>query len=137
MCVTHALVDNDLAGREAVKRAVDAGILAIADLTYTNCPGMHQSELEDFYDAAIIGPPIASKYGVFGGDRLFTATSKKWSERMKELFLSSGKPWDDALLMGLKWLVASEVCAAPAKAIHSSRRAVFDALVSALEQKVS
>lgn len=136
MCIAHSLIDNDLAGREAVKRAMESGILAIVDLTHTNCPGMAQSELEDFYDAQLIAQSIATEYGVIATDRLFTGTNKKWTDRMRELFQNSGKPWDDSVAMNLKWLVAREVARSPGKALHASRRAVFDALVGALERKL-
>lgn len=136
MCTTHSLIDNDLAGREAVKRALDTGLLTIADLTYTNCPGMAQSEFEDFYDSSWLAPALEQRYGVPATNKLFSATTKKWSERMKEIFQASGKPWDDAILATIKWQVAQEVVQNPAKALHSSRKPAFDALVGSLEHKV-
>jgi len=56
------------------------GRAEIKDLTYANWPGMLQSELEDFYDASILTPPSAKKFGVAETHKLFTATTKKWSE---------------------------------------------------------
>src|SRR5581483_10800491 len=94
MCVTHALMDNDLSGKEAVKKAIEQGVLTLADLTYTSCLGMTQSELEDWYDATLIAPALDATFEVPAASPHHTNTKKKWSDRMEDLFIASGKPWD-------------------------------------------
>ena len=136
MCLTHALMDNDLSGQAAVKRALDIGLSTIADLTYTSALGMGQSELEDWYDSTVIAPMLSATFGTPTAHPMLTATNKKWSDRMKQLFQSSGKPWDDAIEMQVKLAVARLVESTPATALLAARKTAFDALVLSLEAKL-
>lgn len=137
MCITHALMDNDTSGKEAVKKAVDQGILSLADLTYASCLGMQQSELEDWFDSSLIAPALNVGFGVPAASPHYTSTSKKWSDRMQNLFVSSGKPWDHGVELQVKWKVAETVAASPDRALLPARRTAFDALVASLEAKLA
>lgn len=136
MCVTHALMDNDLSGKEAVRKAIDEGILTLADLTYASCLGMAQSEFEDWYDSTLIAPTLGVAFGVPPASPYHTNTNKKWSDRMRDLFVASGKPWDHGVEMQVKWKVADAVAASPGAALLPARKSAFDALVGSLESKL-
>ena len=58
MCNTHCLMDHDASGKMGVKKATDAGLLDIRDLTYTSALGMNESELEDLFDAMFVVPVL-------------------------------------------------------------------------------
>jgi putative ATP-dependent endonuclease of the OLD family len=136
MCVTHALMDHDLSGKEAGKKAIDQGLLTLADLTYTSCLGMTQSELEDWYDATLLAPALDAAFGVLAASAHHTNTKRKWSDRMGDLFIASGKPWDHGVELQVKWKVAETVAASPGKALLAARKSAFDALVGSLEAKL-
>lgn len=136
LCDVHCLVDNDASGQLAVARATKYGLLQMPDLTYTTCLGMRESELEDWYDSAMFIPVLAHNFGVPTSSPRYTATNKKWSARIAEVFMSSGKIWDTANEQNAKRLVAEAVAASPSTALLGARRSVFDTLVDSLENKV-
>lgn len=136
MCATHSLLDNDLSGRDAVSRAMKQGVLQVADMSYTSCLGMQDSELEDWYDAGQLATTISAVLGVNPTSPYFTSTKKKWSDRMRELCVSSGKPWDDYTEATVKYKVAEFVMASPELALLPARKSAFDNLVSNLEAKL-
>jgi putative ATP-dependent endonuclease of OLD family len=136
MCVTHSLLDNDLSGREAVSRALTQGVLQVADLSYASCLGMPDSELEDWYDSAHVASVMSSVLGVAPANPYFTSTKKKWSDRMRELCFSSGKPWDPSIEAMAKYKVAEFVVASPELALLPARKSAFDTLVANLESKL-
>ncbi len=134
MCNTHCLMDHDVSGKLGVKRATEAGLLDTRDLTYTSALGMNESEFEDLLDPNFFIPILVDEFGVPAHNPRYTATNKKWSDRIREVFISSGKPWDE---MAVKAKVAGAVAGNPASALLEARRSVFDALVQALEQKLA
>ncbi len=136
MCVVHALIDHDQSGKTSVQRAVTEGLLTIADVTYTSCLGMTESEIEDWYNPALYVPVLAADYSLNATSPHFTSTKKKWTIRMKELFMSSGKGWDEKVEGTIKRRVADTVAANAAGAIHPARSDGMASLVGALEAKL-
>jgi len=47
MCLAHTLLDNDDCGLKASRKAEQEGLLILADVTFTTCTGMKESEIED------------------------------------------------------------------------------------------
>lgn len=137
MCIAHCLVDHDMSGQIAVRRAIDESLLALPDLTYTTCLGMKESELEDWYDSTVVAAALAKHFGVPLHSPYYTGVKRKWSERMRELFSASGKPWDSMIEMQVKWRVAEAVTAAPSAALLPARKSAFDSLLTSLEQKLA
>ena len=136
MCRTHALMDFDESGRTAVKKAVAQNLLELADLTYTTCPGMTNSELEDWFDPAFVASQISNEFGISASSPHFTSVKQKWSVRMADLFHTSGKGWDDVIEMQIKRRLSNGVVSNPSAALHSARRTSFDALLASLEAKL-
>jgi putative ATP-dependent endonuclease of OLD family len=137
MCNTHSLMDHDASGKLGVKKATEAGLLDPRDLTYTSALGMNESELEDLLDATFVVPVLVQHFGVPEQNPRYTTTNKKWSDRVREVFISSGKPWDASIEMTVKARVADAVSKNPAIALLQARRTVFESLVQALEQKLA
>jgi hypothetical protein len=136
MCVAHALVDHDQAGKAAVGKAMAEGLLRLPDLTYTICAGMRESEIEDWYDPSFYASVFSSEFGVSMADKQFGRDRHKWTDRMRALFLRSGKSWDDRLEAAVKRRLAEVVVARPEAAIHASRRSAFEALVTSVMSKL-
>jgi hypothetical protein len=91
MCTTHCLIDHDLSGKAAVQRAMDEDLLELSDLTYTSCLGMAELEIEDWYDASFCGTVLGALFGVPSTHARYTAVNRKWSGRMRDLFITHGK----------------------------------------------
>ena len=62
---------------------------------------------------------------------------KKWSNRMQAAFENQGKKWDDRIEMDVKQRVSEAVAANPSKVLNAHKRSAFDALVTALETRLT
>lgn len=136
VCTPHALMDYDLSGKAGVDKAVKNGLLSIADVSYTSCLGMSESEIEDWYDPDSYAKELSQQFGVPAISPHYSSTKKKWVERMKDLFVSSGKGWNQDLEAAAKRAVGSAVAANPGAALLPSRKSAFDVMVAALEAKL-
>ncbi len=137
ICTPHALMDHDPSGKMGVQKAISNALITMADVTFTSAVGMRESELEDWYNPRIYADSLAEKFGVPNTDPLYTATNKKWSVRMRELFMKHGKGWGEDTELQVKQLVSEAIAASPAQALLPIRKPAFDALVSSLEGKLS
>lgn len=137
ICIVHAFLDNDGAGLTATTDATVNGLLTIADYQLATCPAMPESELEDLLDVEKYVGMISEKYGVSLSSAKFKHSRKKWSVRMKETFQHQGKPWSDKIEMHVKRDVADVILHNPQGSIHNSKRGAIDALVSAVEKKLT
>jgi len=135
LCLTNALMDNDDAGKKAFAKARTEGLITEADVTFTVCQGMVDSEIEDVYDPSVYASTLLNRYGVTLDCPPFKS-SKKWSIRMRETFEKHGKLWDDRYEMQVKQLVAEAVSSQPGNAVNPYRRAWLDALILALVDKI-
>lgn len=135
VCVTHALLDHDKCGIEAVRAAELDGLIAPADTTFTVCQGMRESEIEDLYDESLYANMLLNRYGVSTTSPKFRGTAK-WSERVRETFRHQGKLWSDQIEAKVKADVADLVEANAAVALNPHKRSSFDALTQALKTKL-
>lgn len=135
LCITHCFLDNDDCGREAFKRAKTEGLATDADVTFSICDGMSDSEIEDLYVSDIYAAKILNTYGVTLDSPRFK-TSKKWSDRMRETFKQQGKQWDGKYESQIKKEVGDIVAASPEHALNEHKRSSIDALATALEAKL-
>ncbi len=131
LCACHCFLDDDKAGRTAFDKARRQGLLTDADVTFSICAGMQESEIEDLLDPAIYESVILHKYRVSLQSSKFH-TSKKWSDRMSETFRNQGKPWDDRIEADVKRCVAEATASNPAQALNPHKRSAFDALATVL-----
>jgi hypothetical protein len=130
------LLDNDDAGRNAERKATDQKELEIANLTYINCPGMSDSEFEDCINLNVYKDHIEDMYGIIFSVSHFKNNSKKWSDRMKDVFNTQGKPWNDKIEAQLKEQVAICIERNPANSINEHKKDSIDALVRSLEKMI-
>jgi putative ATP-dependent endonuclease of the OLD family len=137
MCLVHGLLDNDETGRAALERAEAEGLLTRADCSFTICPGMSNSEIEDLYDVEVYSDYVWRTAGVKLNVPKFRHSRSKWSDRMKETFSSQGQVWDERFEKKLKAGVAELIAQNSAAAVKASCNAVVQSLVAALEAKLS
>lgn len=132
----HVFLDDDQAGTAAAEKARDLDLLGQADQTFTTVPGRAESELEDLYTVDAYSKMVVDRWNVVldGG---FTRSRSKWSRRMKEAFARSGQVWNDRVEREVKNAVTLLVEDRPADILHADLRGSFDALVRALEKKLS
>jgi predicted ATPase len=135
MCAAHTFLDHDDCGLKSSQRAEQDGLLIIADVTFTTCNGMKESEIEDMFDEGLYSGMLQNRYGVSTQHPKFKGTAK-WSDRLKDVFKHQGKPWSDLIESKVKADVAELVSANPATALNVHKRSSFDALITALETKL-
>jgi putative ATP-dependent endonuclease of the OLD family len=135
LCVSHSFLDNDDSGRLGFSRGRDEGLVTEADVTFTVCEGMSDSEIEDLYVSDLYAAKILNQYGVTLESPKFK-NNKKWSERMRDTFKQQGKQWDEKYEMEIKKAVSELVASNPAVALNQHKRSSIDALVAALEMKL-
>jgi len=136
LCISHSFLDHDAAGIKASEKAEKDGLLTMADLHFTVCNGLQESEIEDLYDEGLYSAMLQNKYGVSTLDPKFKG-SEKWSDRLREAFKHQGKPWSDQIEMHIKLDVADLVEREPRNAINIHRKSSFDSLVASLESKLA
>lgn len=132
LCVYHALLDNDEAGKKSYKKALDDGVLILKNCTLVNCNGMTNSEMEDCFEPTVYGQELLDKFGVNIDSPKFRG-NLKWSDRMRDVFLDQGKPWNDAVKSQVKYHVADCVKKNPTASLNVHKRNSIDAVVSSLE----
>ena len=79
---------------------------------------------------------IYDEYGVNLEGAKFRG-NKKWSDRVRDTFLTHGKPWNNGVEASVKATVADCVKRDAANALHEQKRISIDALVSSLEEMLS
>lgn len=136
LCVAHAFVDYDAAGLQAVQNAEREGLLDSADRSFATSPGMRESELEDLFDFALYREMVRRRYNVDLNTATFRARRRKWTERVRQAFLSAGQHWDDQVCRQVKQQVAELVELKPDSALFDAWRSPLDALASAVTTKL-
>jgi AAA15 family ATPase/GTPase len=135
LCVTHALLDHDDAGRKAFDQASNDSLLDLPGCTMITCKGMADSEFEDCVAVNCYEAAVSREFGVNLNTTEFRG-NKKWSERLKSAFLGQGKPWNEGILRRVKATVAEEVSKKPNDCLNEHKRSSIDALITALENMV-
>lgn len=135
LCQTHSLLDGDEAGKTAFNKAERDLLISISSCTMINCLGMDQAEFEDCIALDLYKDDVLSQFGVNLGVSKFKG-NKKWSERVKNVFMNQGKPWSDIILAKIKNTVGQSVAKNPENALNLHKRNSIDALVLALERMI-
>lgn len=135
LCVYHTLLDYDEAGRKAYDNAVEDGLLDIKTTTFITCNGLPNSEFEDCLDVGAYSETIEEDYGVTLDCQEFKG-NRKWSDRMRSVFLSQGKQWNNGVETRVKHTVANCVKKNPGIALNPHRRGAIEALQASLEKLI-
>jgi len=135
LCKYHVLLDNDSSGKNSCEKAINENLLSVKDVTLTTCNGFVESEFEDCLDINLYKDEIFKIYGVNLATSSFRG-SKKWSDRLKNCFLTHGKPFNESIECEIKKTVANLAKEKPDKAISQHHKNSITALISALEMLI-
>jgi putative ATP-dependent endonuclease of the OLD family len=135
ICLYHAFLDDDRAGRDAFKKARLQGLISDAEVNFCICEGHSETELEDLYETAVYEDLLVNKYRVSIKSPKFKG-KKKWSNRIQACFQHCGKRWDDRREAEVKALIAEAVAAQPSTAVCSYHTGPLEALITALEDRI-
>lgn len=135
LCQTHSLLDGDEAGKVAFDKAEKDSLISINNCTMINCLGMVNAEFEDCIALDSYKDDVLLQFGVDLGVNKFKGNNK-WSDRVKNVFMDQGKPWNDSILAKIKNTVGQSVSKDPKNALNSHKRNSIDALVLALERMI-
>ncbi|HBR30304.1 MAG TPA: hypothetical protein DD789_12805 [Firmicutes bacterium] len=108
MCNYFVLMDNDEAGIQAIEKAVANGLLNESQFKHTICNGSPVAEFEDCLNKDIYAKSILDGFSVDINVSAFSG-NRKWSDRMKDTFLSQGARWTDAIEKKVKFVVAEAI----------------------------
>lgn len=136
LCVPHAFLDNDEEGRLAAEKAQNEGLLTPSEITFAMAPGMTNSEIEDLYERDLYGELIRTGWGVDLNNAVFKSGKAKWSDRVKAVFIASGKQWNSGVEKAIKTGVAERVVGAADSPLQPAKRGVIDALVGEMLHKL-
>lgn len=133
VCKYFVFLDNDDAGISAGNKAIEKGLLTLADVKYTICNGSPKAEFEDCLKRDFYVERIKQKFSVDLSLGTFKG-NKKWSDNVKDIFLSQGQQWTDAIEKKVKMIVAEAIPEENAEVVlNEYKRSSIDALVNALE----
>lgn len=135
LCLCHALLDDDKAGREAFEKARLQGLISDADVNFCMVQGLAETELEDLYNVAVYKDILLNKFRVSIESPRFRS-KKKWSDRIRDCFKHCGKQWDDRVEIEVKTAIAQAVAAQPADAVNGHHKGSLDSLVGALDRRL-
>ena len=136
LCVYHTFLDNDEAGRSAYDKAELDGIITNKKNTFVTCNGAQNTEFEDCLNLEVYRNRIFEEFGVDLSQPEFRC-NKKWSDRVKSVFIKNGKRWSDTVESQVKYAVASAVKTSPINALNEHKRNSIDALIANIEKLLS
>lgn len=137
VCRYFVFLDADEAGYDAAEKAIEKGLQSESDVKYSICNGNNTAEFEDCLKKDFYIEAIRNKFSVDLGVTSFR-NSKKWSDRVKTVFLSQGQRWTDAVEKKVKMEVTKLIPVEDADSVlDEHKRGSIDALVNALENMLS
>jgi hypothetical protein len=137
LCGFHCFLDDDDCGRDSYQKAKLEGLVGVEDVNFSTVPGMENSEIEDLYDLPFYRDLIRNQFNVsLDNNAKFRTNKKKWSDRVRDVFKASGKPWDSSVESAVKAKLADLVAANPKAALSTQKRAVVDNLGQTLLDKL-
>lgn len=137
VCRYFVFLDADEAGYDAAEKAIEKGLLSESDVKYSICNGNNTAEFEDCLKKDFYIEAIRNKFSVDLGVTSFR-NSKKWSDRVKTVFLSQAQRWTDAVEKKVKMEVTKLIPVEDADSVlDEHKRGSIDALVNALENMLS
>ncbi|MFS9000028.1 ATP-dependent nuclease [Streptococcus infantis] len=110
LCKYVVLVDNDKAGLDAKKKAIEKNLLKESQIRIVMATGLRESEFEDCLRIDVYEESIRQEFGISNLQcKEFKNNNKKWSDRMKEVFQTNGVGWSESIESKLKLTVARSI----------------------------
>jgi predicted ATP-dependent endonuclease of OLD family len=137
VCMVHVLADNDRAGQEQIEKAERDGVIKPAESHFVICNGMAESEFEDCIKLNVYREAILAEFGVDLDIREFRSNKKKWSDRVRDCFLSKGKRFTDSTKQRCKMVVAKSIAESPSDCLIEQKSTSIRSLISDLEGRLA
>ena len=135
MCKIYCYLDSDNSGKEAIKKALDGKYISGKDYTLISILGYREAELEDIYNDTLYKDFLQTKYSI-ALPKNFWKNKHKWSDRIKEIFISSGKIFDENEEKKLKVEIAELVKENTEMVVNEHRGNSFNILKENLENLI-
>lgn len=119
LCSYYCFLDDDKEAHKAVNKAIQNGLLTVAEVKFTTCPRKKEAEMEDLYNTNLYEDMVMRTYGVKLKGPKFR-NNKKWSVRMRETFKHQGQRFGEATEIELKKKIADLVATDPGRALNRS-----------------
>lgn len=101
VCRVHVVLDDDKAGRQALRKLQEAGDIDTRDITILKKAGMLTSEIEDLFDETIFSGFLKDWFNV-DITLIKVDEMNDFSTRMRSYFEESGRPWSASVEANLK-----------------------------------
>lgn len=135
-CLVQAFLDDDAAGKLAVKRAIDDKVLALRDVNLCSVPHLEEAELEDLYDKDVYRQAFLEEFGVDPKKKPLGKPKQKWSAVTEKLFSEAGKPWSESIKFQVKSWLAEFAAAHPSEILKKQLAGPVDSFVKSVEAKI-
>jgi len=135
-CLVQCFIDDDCAGRAAVKRAIDDKVLKLRDVNLCTVPQLNEAELEDIYDKSIYSSDFEGKFGVDPKIKPMGKVKYKWSSVMERLFKEAGKPWNDSVKFEAKEWLSEFAAQNPTRILKEPIAGPINSFISTAESKL-
>ena len=136
-CEFQCFLDNDTAGKSAIKAAIDNGVISLKDYSLTSVSGLRESELEDLYDVERYKADFRAQFGVDATLATPQGRRKKWSDAMGARFKASGKIWSEKEKLSVKSWLAREVERQGFQILDEKRKRPLELFAEALLVKLN
>jgi predicted ATP-dependent endonuclease of OLD family len=137
MCTTYSYLDNDEAWIKAKEQALKEWTLSESNYNLTICNWMQESEFEDCLNSNIYKDVILEKFGVNCDVGEFKS-NKKRSIRMKDVFCSQWKDFNDRTKSNVKLEIAYKVKEDPSNSLCKYKwSSIINGLIPNLERIIN
>jgi predicted ATP-dependent endonuclease of OLD family len=109
LCNVVVYLDADQSGIQAYKKANETGLILPKDIFIASIRSYRESEIEDLIKVNTYRREIENEFGANLRGPIFQNNRKKWSERVRDIFIHSGIPWDTSIEKSIKNIVAISV----------------------------
>ena len=135
LCSVVFFLDYDKCGISSFEDAKQKSLISETDGTFAIVQGYKESEIEDMIEVEVYSDIIFRKYGIVLAAPKFKNSKKKWSNKVCELFNSSGKLWNDRIEEDIKELVADAVVSYKDNGIKKNCLGPIQTLIETIKTK--
>jgi predicted ATP-dependent endonuclease of OLD family len=127
------ITDDDKAGREADKKAEQAGLCEKYRFGLKRpATSFRSTELEDMIDPDLYWNILQSNHGVNLDRTIFLGSQNSWSDRMKITYEAGAKRWSPSIENNMKNTIADLVSKSPDSAVAKQWSSLVNNMISAI-----
>lgn len=130
------LADNDEGSNQAIKNAMDLGVMLSNEYMLAIRPDLKESEIEDIINYKIYLAEVLNKFGIDLQEKSFRNGKSKWSRRISQCFRVNGRPWNEDIEKEVKKIVCDAVKRDPDNALTPQSNKIVRNLITLLESRL-